>query len=436
MVQLKSIKKNLKKSEGEGETSALSNVEAKEQTQEQVCELTLESEEPTKLTLDSDEHGTLVLDSEGPKKPVVDSEHKTPVVESGEHKKPTFPVCIPITTCSSPIEFGMDFPPSPMRDLLFPKSNNLVSPKKEGPLVTPKKQRSLVFQNNQNTPNVVEQKMVFNQNAPNVVDQKTVLNQNAPNVVEQPTVCTQNAPIVVDQETVCNGRSTEPIVVDQGTVCSGQSTEPIVVDQETVCNGQSTEPIVEDLPKQEESTTEPLVLAEDKHPALGDTPSAPSPATPRKQKPPVSPNKPKLSLIVPPLPSASSFEVERTQVVNDNVTNEPMAPTHTKDTTPDAAATLLFDVAGGQCFTLLQDDVEDTDSGSSTPLLPTQRRESVSSEVSSEGLCSGPHLQDLLIQEQDLGLSDERNTSDEDDQTASSTTGSTGSREDDQGEWK
>ncbi|XP_012692085.2 LOW QUALITY PROTEIN: NHS-like protein 1 [Clupea harengus] len=282
MVQLRSVK-NLKKLEYQDEESpTLTAVEKQEQKQDQDCQKVLESEEP-----------------------------KTSIIPVPNQ-----------TTCSSPIENGMDVPPSPLRE-----------------------------------------------------------------------------PMVITD------RYSAPEPVEKGTTCNGQSDDHIP-----------------EILSQDEPTGDSSVKSDNIQSLEDQSPSPPSPTTPRKQKPPVSPNKPKLSLIVPPLPSTASFEVECMQVLNANG-----AIAVTPDDTP------LFEVTGGQCFTLHQEEGEDTDSGCSTPVLSTLRRDSLSSELSSDGLPGGAHLQDLIIQEQDLGLSDERSTSDEDDQAPGSTLGSMGSREEQPG---
>lgn len=254
-----------------------------------------------------------------------------------EVKKSIFPVSIPLTTCSSPIENGMEFPPSPLRE-------RLVMMNREITLLASPDHRS----------------------------------------------------------------------------------DPEAVEKDVTCNGQPDDHISETPPQHDEPAGESSVQPDGKPmPLESPSPSVASPVTPRKEKPPVSPNKPKLSLIVPPIPSTPvpptpSLEVESSQVL---LSDSPIP------SSPDAPP--LFEVTGGQCFTLHQEEGEDSDSGSSTPMLPAQRRDSMSSELSSEGLPPGMHLQDLLIQEQDLGLSDERNTSDED---TSSNTGSSSSREEELGE--
>lgn len=296
----------------------------------------LRSVKNLKVQEDQDEEPTALSSAEEQvQEPGQDEKNCQKVLESEkeeELKKPVLTVSIPLTTCSSPIETAMEFPPSPLRERL------VMLHREKALLVSP-------------------------------------------------------------------GRQTVPEGMEKGITS----------------NGQSDDYVSESPPQHDELAGESSVQLDDKPtPLESPSPSVASPVTPRKQKPPVSPNKPKLSLIVPPIPatpvsSALSLEEESAQVL---ISDSPIP------SSPDVPP--LFEVAGGQCFTLHQEEGEDTDSGSSTPMLATQRRDSLSSELSSEGLPPGMHLQDLLIQEQDLGLSDERNTSDED---TSSIAGSSSSRE-------
>ncbi|XP_028833234.1 NHS-like protein 1 isoform X3 [Denticeps clupeoides] len=140
---------------------------------------------------------------------------------------------------------------------------------------------------------------------------------------------------------------------------------------------------------------------------------------PLSPDPPVPSRKPRLSLIIPPLPAIPNFEVEYPQVLNMN---------GSVILSPEGGLG-LFEAVNGQCFTMPPDE-DDSDSGSSTPMA--QRRHSLSSELSSDSF-QGLRLQDLTIQEHDLGLSDDRSTSDGDDEADSTTSGSTSSKEEEFG---
>ncbi|XP_048083705.1 Nance-Horan syndrome protein isoform X2 [Alosa alosa] len=330
---------------------------------------------------------------------VQELDHDEKILESEELKKSIIPVHLSLTTCSSPIENGMEFPPSPLRErLLIPdRENTLVIPHRENPLVIPDRENPLMIPDKENPLMIPDREnlvVIPDRENPLVIPDR----ENALVISDR-----ENPLMILDRE--------NPLVIPESL--SG----PEAMEKGTICNGKSDDHISE---THDEPTGEPSVQPDDKPMSLeSQSPLMASPVTPRKQKPPVSPNKPKLSLIVPPLPSLSCLEVECVQVPN---TDSPVA------SSPDVPP--LFEVTGGQCFTLHQEDGEDTDSGSSTPMLLTQRRDSLSSELSSEGLPPGMHIQDLIIQEQDLGLSDERSTSDEDDLAASS--GSSSFREEEQ----
>ncbi|XP_036405492.1 NHS-like protein 1 isoform X2 [Megalops cyprinoides] len=150
-----------------------------------------------------------------------------------------------------------------------------------------------------------------------------------------------------------------------------------------------------------------------------------------KQKPPVLPKKPKLSLIVPPILTPPDLPEKEEQV-------------HV----PGADATVALspqngmpapEAVGGQEGPPLEraEGEEERDSGTSTPL--TQSQESLSSEL------SGDSLQAALVSTpvaQELTLTDDKSTSDgdadadgdADGDAASSTTGSISSKDEDNGE--
>ncbi|XP_062378959.1 NHS-like protein 1 [Sardina pilchardus] len=338
--------------------------------------------------------------------------------------------------------------------------NPLVIPDNETPLVILDRENPLVILDRENPlviPDTENPVIILDRETPLVVPdtENPVITLDRENPLVVPD--TENPVITLDRENplVVPEIASVAEAVEKGPMCNGQSGdhvseahdestgEPSVQPDDKAMSLESqslptASPVTPLKESQSPPTASPVTpLKESQSPPTASpvtplkesqTPPMASPVTPRKEKPPVSPNKPKLSLFVPLLPTTTSLEcvqvlTAESPVASSPVTSSPVA------SSPDGPP--LFEVSGGQCFTLHQEDGEDSDSGSSTPMLLTQRRDSLSSELSSEGMPPGMHIQDLLIQEQDLGLSDERSTSDEDDQAASS--GSSGSREEEQG---
>ncbi|XP_072545762.1 NHS-like protein 1 isoform X3 [Salminus brasiliensis] len=116
--------------------------------------------------------------------------------------------------------------------------------------------------------------------------------------------------------------------------------------------------------------------------------------TPQKQKPPISPKKPGLALIMSPIfqqPVLNSFEC--VEVTGPEVPSEPEA----LNSPP------LKDLANLQAIPLQLEAEAESDSGNSTPVGP--RRISLSSEFSSDSL-NDPQFTALIFNDHDLGLSD------------------------------
>ncbi|XP_057199831.1 NHS-like protein 1 isoform X3 [Triplophysa rosa] len=137
------------------------------------------------------------------------------------------------------------------------------------------------------------------------------------------------------------------------------------------------------------------------------TNSSPTPqSTLLKQKPPISPKKPNLSLIIPPNNNVSvSNGLQLQQAQETEVTPEP-------DVVNGTFSTNIINL---QEFPLELEAEEESDSGSSTPVVKS--RLSLSSELSSSSL-QDLELSDLILHDHefelnDLGLSDDKSTSDD-----------------------
>nr|XP_055027600.1 NHS-like protein 1 isoform X2 [Misgurnus anguillicaudatus] len=139
--------------------------------------------------------------------------------------------------------------------------------------------------------------------------------------------------------------------------------------------------------------------------------------SPSKQKPPISPKKPNLALIIPPNNQVSNG-MQLQQVQETAVTPDP-EPVNDTDST-DVHVVHLQEIPLGL------EAEEETDSGSSTPVV--KGRLSFSSDLSSSSL-QDLQLSDPILHEhdEDLGLSDDKNTSDD---GLSSSSGSISFKED------
>lgn len=148
------------------------------------------------------------------------------------------------------------------------------------------------------------------------------------------------------------------------------------------------------------------------------TSSASSRSSQLQQKPPISPKKPNLSLIIPPivhLPVSNVFELQQVHEAQSWQMN---------DTSPTKTVNL-------QAVPLDLEVEEESDSDSSTPVIKS--RLSLSSELSSNSL-QDLQLSDLILHEHDLslsdkdfGLCDDKSTSDD---GSSSSSGSISFKED------
>lgn len=126
-------------------------------------------------------------------------------------------------------------------------------------------------------------------------------------------------------------------------------------------------------------------------------------STPLKQKPPVSPKKPNLSLIIPPnsyLSDSNGLQAQETEVTPE----------------PDLVnGTFSTNVSHLQEIPLELEAEDDSDSGSLTPVIKS--RLSLSSELSSSSLqdleLSDPILHDHEFELNDFGLSDDKSMSDD-----------------------
>ncbi|KAL7873379.1 hypothetical protein AOLI_G00124500 [Acnodon oligacanthus] len=117
-------------------------------------------------------------------------------------------------------------------------------------------------------------------------------------------------------------------------------------------------------------------------------------STPQKKKPPISPKKPGLYLIIPPIPQQPVLNsLESVEVASPEVFKEPEA----------LNCTPLIDSVNFEEIPLQLDVEVESDSGNSTPVGPS--RVSLSSEFSSDSL-NDPQFAALIFNEHDLGLSD------------------------------
>lgn len=151
-----------------------------------------------------------------------------------------------------------------------------------------------------------------------------------------------------------------------------------------------------------------------------------SSASPRssqlQQKPPISPKKPNLSLIIPPIMHLPVSNVFKLQQVHE--AQETLESWQVNDTSPTKTVNL-------QAVPLDLEVEEESDSDSSTPVIKS--RLSLSSELSSNSL-QDLQLSDLILHEHDLSLSDkdfgvcdDKSTSDD---GSSSSSGSISFKED------
>ncbi|XP_056623440.1 NHS-like protein 1 isoform X3 [Triplophysa dalaica] len=137
------------------------------------------------------------------------------------------------------------------------------------------------------------------------------------------------------------------------------------------------------------------------------TNSSPTPqSTPLKKKPPISPMKPNLSLIIPPNNNVSvSKGLQLQQAQETEVTPEPY----------QVNGTFSTNINHLQEIPLELEAEEESDSGSSTPVVKS--RLSLSSELSSNSLqdleLSNPMMHDHEFELNDLELSDDKSTSDD-----------------------
>ncbi|KAL1258353.1 hypothetical protein QQF64_011597 [Cirrhinus molitorella] len=141
-----------------------------------------------------------------------------------------------------------------------------------------------------------------------------------------------------------------------------------------------------------------------------------------KQKPPISPKKPNLSLIIPPimhLPIANGLKLQQDHGAQETLESGQLNGTSSRNTVDLQAIPLDLEVE------------EESDSDSSTPVVKS--RLSLSSELSSSSL-QDLQLSDLIFHEHDLGLSDkdfglcdDKSTSDD---GSSSSSGSISFKED------
>ncbi|XP_016140506.1 NHS-like protein 1 isoform X4 [Sinocyclocheilus grahami] len=140
------------------------------------------------------------------------------------------------------------------------------------------------------------------------------------------------------------------------------------------------------------SETSPVLSS---HELLQCTNSSASPQSSQlKQKPPISPKKPNLSLIIPPimhLPVSNGLKLQQVHDAEKTLESGQMNGTTLTNTVNLQAISLDFEVE------------EESDSDSSTPVVKS--RLSLSSELSSSSL-QELKLSDLILNEHDLGLSD------------------------------
>ncbi|XP_026141935.1 NHS-like protein 1 isoform X1 [Carassius auratus] len=142
-----------------------------------------------------------------------------------------------------------------------------------------------------------------------------------------------------------------------------------------------------------------------------------------KQKPPISPKKPSLSLIIPPImhpPVSHGLKLQKVHGVQEILESGQLNGTSSTNAVNMQAIPLDLEVE------------EESDSDSSTPVV--KGRQSLSSELSSSSL-QDLQLSDLILHEHDLGLSDkdfglcdDKSTSDD---GSSSSSGSISFKEDD-----
>ncbi|XP_048047474.1 NHS-like protein 1 isoform X6 [Megalobrama amblycephala] len=145
-------------------------------------------------------------------------------------------------------------------------------------------------------------------------------------------------------------------------------------------------------------------------------------SSPPKQKPPISPKKPSLSLIIPPIMHLPVSNVLKLQQVHE--AQETLESGQVNGTSPTNPINL-------QAVPLDFEVEEESDSDSSTPVIKS--RVSLSSELSSSSL-QDLQLSDLILHEHDLslsdkdfGLCDDKSTSDD---GSSSSSGSISFKED------
>lgn len=163
-------------------------------------------------------------------------------------------------------------------------------------------------------------------------------------------------------------------------------------------------------------------VPESSHKLLQSTNSSTSlQSSPPKQKPPISPKKPNLSLIIPPIMHLPVSNVLKLQQVHE--AQETLESGQVNGTSPTNTVNL-------QAVPLDLEVEEESDSDSSTPVIKS--RVSLSSELSSSSL-QDLQLSDLILHEHDLSLSDKdfglcgRSTSDD---GSSSSSGSISFKED------
>ncbi|XP_016135389.1 NHS-like protein 1 [Sinocyclocheilus grahami] len=152
--------------------------------------------------------------------------------------------------------------------------------------------------------------------------------------------------------------------------------------------------------------------------------SASSQSSQLKQKPPISPKKPSLSLIIPPimrLPVSHGLELQQVHEAQEILESGQLNGTSSTNAVNLQAIPLDLEVE------------EESDSDSSTPVVKS--RLSLSSELSSSSLqdlhLSDLHEHDLGLSDKDFGLCDDKSTSDD---GSSNSSGSINFKEDEQEE--